>query len=99
MEIQRKFKPREKGRLLGPGKTFVGRLWRGVARGVIDGIPGVGPSITAVLEATKGEVVQPVARIISSNITIVIMIGLAAERIWGNATWEDVMWILAQILF
>jgi len=85
--------------LLGPGRTFLGKLWRGVIRGNIDGIPFVGPVVTAISEARQGEVIRPAARVISSSITIVVMIGLAAERIWGDATWNDIMRILSRILF
>lgn len=90
---------KEKAPLLGPGRTFLGKLWRGVLRGNIDGIPFVGPVVTAISEARQGEVIRPAARVLSSSITIVVMIGLAAERIWGDASWDDIMWLLARILF
>lgn len=85
--------------MLGPGKTFVGKLWRGIVRGSVDGIPWVGPIVTAVAEAKKGEVIKPAARVLSSSVTILAMIGLAAERIWGDADWSDIMFILSRLLF
>lgn len=83
--------------IFGKGRTVAGKLWRGILRGAIDGIPFVGPGINAVVEAEKGEVVRPAARVISSSAMVVVMVGLAAARLWGEATWEDIMWILAQI--
>lgn len=85
--------------IFGPGRTVIGKLWRGVLRGAIDGIPFVGPSVNAAIQAKPGEVVQPAARALSSAATVILMVGLAAARLWGDATWDDVMWILSKIFF
>jgi hypothetical protein len=99
MEIERRRPQDRKPGILKPGKTFIGKLWRGAARGLVDGIPGVGVAVTAIEQAAKGQTVAPTARVISSGVSITVMIWLALERLYGHASFEDVMQVIALILF
>lgn len=99
MEIERNRRNDSRPGILKPGKTFIGKLWRGAARGLIDGIPGVGVAVSAIESATKGQTVAPTARVISSGVSITVMIWLALERLYGHATFEDVVQVISIILF
>lgn len=85
--------------ILRRGNTFMGKLWRGVARGLVDGIPVVGVAVTAIESAAKGETVRPTARVVSSAFSILVVIYLALERLNGNVSVEEVIRVLSLVMF
>lgn len=99
MPLFKKDPSRTRQPLLGPGSTFVGRLWRGVARGALEGLPVVGPAIGALRDARPGEAVRPVARFITSNFVIFVFAWLLIERILGNVSFSEVLGIVSKFFF
>lgn len=79
-------------------RTVLGRLIRGVARGVVDGSPILGPIVTAFATARKGAIVEPTARIFSSSATTVIVLYMFLERLAGNIDVDTFISMISVVL-
>lgn len=78
--------------------TVLGRLLRGVGRGIVDGSPILGPIVTAFAGAGKGAIVEPTARIFTSSATTVVVVYLFLDRLAGDISIEDFLGMISVVL-